>query len=211
MNNYFVIEGPDGSGKTTHLELLTKSLNGLNGYIVEHSREPGGPIISEEIRVILKNPEYKDSMLPLTRLLMFNAARAQTFAEHIIPVLQDPKRIIVADRCFLSTISYQGFAEGVSPDLVKQICDIAMMGVKPKQIFLLNVSFKEARRRMKLAQGERVNDVYDGRKASFHHKIRKGYAWGAHQYSDIVTIIDGEREKEAVAEEIFQKTLKYLD
>lgn len=210
MNRYFVIEGPDGSGKTTQLELLIKNLKErTTGYVVKQTREPGGPEIAEKVREILKNAKYKDVMQPITNLLLFNAARAQTVHEHIKPAIEYCSReVIVTDRSFLSTIAYQGFAQGLDHELVKLVCDVAMQGIQPKQIFLLKVSFKEARRRMAL-DGSRSDDMFDGRNASFHHKVRNGYDWAAKQYSDIVTEINGEGDTNQIAENIFDQVLSW--
>lgn len=210
MNRYFVIEGPDGSGKTTQLELLMKNLKErTTGYTVRQTREPGGPEIAERVREILKDVKYKDVMQPITNLLLFNAARAQTIHEQIKPAIEcNSHQVIVTDRSFLSTIAYQGFAQGLDRNLVKLVCDVAMQGVKPKQIFLLKVSFKEARKRMTLDRS-RDDDMFDGQNAAFHHKVRNGYDWAAKQYPDIVTEINGEGDAHEIAENLFDKVLSW--
>ena len=52
---FITLEGTDGSGKSTQLDLLTRSLM-LAGYPVTVTREPGGCPVSEMMRSILLDP-----------------------------------------------------------------------------------------------------------------------------------------------------------
>ena len=72
---FIVMEGPDGSGKTTQIEMLKEYLE-ENGYETLVTREPGGTVIGEDIRRIILNPEYK-KMSEVTEMLLYAASRAQ--------------------------------------------------------------------------------------------------------------------------------------
>jgi dTMP kinase len=208
---YFVIEGPDMAGKSTQIDSLSHHLS-LDGYVVYRTREPGGTSIGEKIRDILKDPELQSNMTPKTNLYLFNGARAQTFAEIIMPILQNLNGdIILSDRSFFSTIAYQGFGQGMDLDEVKLSCEYAMYGIMPTQVFFLEISYEEAMRR-KQSDGEREGkaDAFDDREEAFHKRVRRGYEWAAQQYDRVVTRINGEREPEIVAKDILAHVKHHL-
>ena len=103
---FITLEGPEGSGKTSHIPHLVEFLR-EKGYIVFPTREPGGTSIGEQIREVihdLKNAE----MHPRTETLLYQAARAQIVEEVIKPRLAIGE-IVLSDRYFDSTIAYQGY------------------------------------------------------------------------------------------------------
>ena len=89
---FITMEGPDGSGKTTQIELLKKYLES-KGYDIIITREPGGTAISEAIRKIILNPEYSE-MSHMTELLLYASARAQLVNQVIKPALEQGKAVI---------------------------------------------------------------------------------------------------------------------
>ena len=82
-------EGPEGSGKSTHVRLLGKYLR-KKGFKVLHLREPGGTKISEKIRSILLDPKNKNMDL-LCEMLLYQAARAQIVHEKVLSALKQKK------------------------------------------------------------------------------------------------------------------------
>src|SRR5437879_3076072 len=93
------------------------------------TREPGGSPLGVEIRRLLLNrPDLHIS--PLAEALLFQADRAQHFAEVILPALDEGK-VIVSDRCFDSSIAYQGAARGVGEQLVEDLSLLATQGHQP--------------------------------------------------------------------------------
>lgn len=101
---FIVMEGPDGSGKTTQINLLEQYLKEA-GYECLITREPGGTVIGEEVRELILNPEYKE-MSPVTEMLLYAASRAQLVHEVIGPALE-AGRIVISDRFVDSSIVYQ--------------------------------------------------------------------------------------------------------
>ncbi len=80
---FITLEGPEGSGKTSHIPYLVQYLR-EKGLIVFPTREPGGTSIGEQIREVihdLKNVE----MHPRTETLLYQAARAQIGEQVIQP------------------------------------------------------------------------------------------------------------------------------
>ena len=82
---FITMEGPDGAGKTTQIELLKDYLN-KKGYDVLITRDPGGNAVSEAIREVILNKDFTE-MGYMTELLLYAAARAQLVKENIKPAL----------------------------------------------------------------------------------------------------------------------------
>lgn len=82
---FITVEGPDGSGKTTQLQLLVQSLT-EQGYEVVVTREPGGTKVGNSIREVLLSPEH-DEMTPRVEMMLYAASRAQNIDQVIRPAL----------------------------------------------------------------------------------------------------------------------------
>ncbi|MDD5270286.1 MAG: dTMP kinase, partial [Candidatus Omnitrophica bacterium] len=107
---FITIEGPEGSGKSTHSHLLCAYLRS-KGFRIVHTREPGGTKISESIRDVLLSRKNK-GMADACELLLFMAARAQIVNEVIKPALKKGY-IVVCDRFHDATVAYQGYGAGM--------------------------------------------------------------------------------------------------
>src|SRR5260370_23456425 len=106
---FITFEAPEGSGKTTQVELLGQALANRQPVMV---REPGGNELGERIReIVLTGPIELDAE---AEMYLFMAARKQLIAEVIAPALA-AGQIVVADRYHDSTLPYQGGARGVPP------------------------------------------------------------------------------------------------
>ena len=115
---FITMEGPDGSGKTTQIELLKDYLEKA-GYDVLITREPGGTVISEAIREIILNKDYTE-MSPVTEMLLYASARAQLINEVIGPAL-DSGKAVISDRFVDSSLVYQGMARGLGVGNVYEV------------------------------------------------------------------------------------------
>ncbi|MDP6685322.1 MAG: dTMP kinase [Candidatus Omnitrophota bacterium] len=164
---FITFEGPEGSGKSTHSKLLCKYLR-RKKFKVLHTREPGGPLISEKIRKVLLDPENKE-MGVVCEMLLYMAARAEIMKKEILPALKKGK-IVVCDRFLDATLVYQGYAGGLKIDLIKDIGKLVTCGVKPNITFLLDI---DARRG--LARAGKNKDRIERKSIIFHRKVRKGY------------------------------------
>ena len=92
---FITLEGPEGSGKTSHIPYLVEFLR-EQGHTVFPTREPGGTSIGEQVREILSNLKNTE-MIPRTETLLFQAARAQ-FVEEVIKPRLDAGEIVISDR-----------------------------------------------------------------------------------------------------------------
>ena len=143
---FITFEGTEGSGKSTHIQLLADQLR-TTDRTVRVLREPGGTPIGEEIRHTLKHSQQNRSMTPETELLLMNASRAQLVREVIRPALAAGE-VVLCDRFHDSTIAYQGYGRRLDLQMVRTITDFAMGRTRPGLTFLLfvPVEVSEARR-----------------------------------------------------------------
>jgi dTMP kinase len=163
---FIVLEGAEGSGKSTQARLLGEKLQSHN---IPHilTREPGGTPVGEEIRAILLH----GADIPAeTELLLMNAARSVFVAEVVKPALAAGK-IVVADRFWLSSLAYQGYGRGLPLDRVRQICDFAAQGFNPDVTIVLDVPLEESEKR----RSERGADRIERAGAEFHQKVVGAY------------------------------------
>lgn len=167
---FITFEGIDGCGKSTQLRLLKGYFDSKNIDYVE-IREPGGTVIGEKIRGILLDKK-NDSMVPMTELMLFEAARAQIVEEIIKPSLASGK-FVICDRFFDSTLAYQGYANAMGYDLVSSMNEIATGGLKPDVTFLLDIDPKTAHQR-RIGRGEE-EDRIELMGLGYQEKVRAGY------------------------------------
>ena len=131
---FITMEGPDGSGKTTQIQLLEQVLKS-QGYKVWVTREPGGTLIGEQIRKIILDVDNEE-MDPMTEAILYAAARAQHVKQLIEPAL-DQGMIVLCDRFLDSSVAYQGVARGLGMDTIEGINQYATGGLVPDITFLL--------------------------------------------------------------------------
>ena len=166
---FIVMEGPDGSGKTTHINLLKEYLEEA-GYECLITREPGGTVIGEEVRQLILNPEHKE-MSPVTEMLLYAASRAQLVHEVIGPALEEGK-IVISDRFVDSSIVYQGIARKLGISTVSAVNAPGIGIYRPDGIFFIDLSEEEGLRRKK----EQKNlDRMEQEGIDFHHMVSEGY------------------------------------
>ena len=178
------MEGPDGSGKTTQIDLLKKYLE-HKGYDIVIAREPGGTVIGEAIREIILNPEYEE-MGHMTELLLYASARAQLVNQVIKPALREGKAVI-CDRFVESSAVYQGIGRGLGVDTVYEVNNYALGDVQPKLTIFMDLDAEEGIKRKK-EQAEL--DRMEKEDLSFHKRVVDGYRQLARLYPERIVPID---------------------
>ena len=156
---FIVIEGIDGSGKTTQINQLSKWLNGSdlipknNQLII--TREPGGTQLGKSIRSLLLDTSIEKSPDSITELLLYAADRAQHVNEIIRPSLNKGDWVI-SDRFCGSTLAYQGYGRKLNIKLIKNLENIATQGISPDITFLLDIPVEESIKRRKSRKDDRI-------------------------------------------------------
>lgn len=197
---FFSLEGIDGSGKSTQIDMLISALE-AEGYSVVKLREPGGAKISERIRELLLDPAFKGVMSDKAELLLYNAARAQVIKEIIQPAL-DAGKVVIADRFAWSTYAYQGFARGLGAGMVQSLTEITCGGCFPELTVVLDLTVEASRART--AKRGEAPDRLEQEKAEFFERVRQGYLAAARDYPDCVAAIDAERTPEEVFADLYK-------
>lgn len=203
---FFSLEGIDGSGKSTQIDMLISALE-AEGYSVVKLREPGGAKISERIRELLLDPAFKGVMSDKAELLLYNAARAQVIKEIIQPSL-DAGKIVIADRFAWSTYAYQGYARGLGADLVQSLTEITCGDCFPELTVVLDLTVEASRART-VKRGE-APDRLESEKAEFFERVREGYLAAARKFPECVAAIDAARSPEEVFNELYRLVLAKL-
>lgn len=178
------MEGPDGSGKTTQIELL-KSYLESKGYDIVITREPGGTVISEAIRAIILNTEYQE-MSHMTELLLYASARAQLVNQVIKPALEEGKAVI-CDRFVESSAVYQGIGRGLGVSTVYEVNNYALGEVKPKLTIFMDLDADEGIKRKK---NQTELDRMEMEDLSFHKRVVEGYRQLAQFYPERIVPVD---------------------
>ena len=166
---FITLEGPEGSGKTSHIPYLVEFLR-EQGHIVFPTREPGGTSIGEQVREILSNLKNTE-MIPRTETLLFQAARAQ-FVEEVIKPRLAAGEIVISDRYADSTIAYQGYGHQQDLAQIYALIEYATGGLEPDLTIYLDVDIEIGLKRKKNAAEWNRLDAYT---VEFHKRVRAGY------------------------------------
>lgn len=166
---FITLEGPEGSGKTSHIPYLVEYLR-ENGYTVFPTREPGGTSIGEQIREVIHNLKNVE-MHPRTETLLYQAARAQ-IVEQVIKTRLADGEVVISDRYYDSTIAYQGYGHQQDLEQVRALVKYATGGLVPDLTVLLDVDVEEGLRRKKKDNEWNRLDAYT---VEFHQRVRTGY------------------------------------
>lgn len=167
---FITLEGPEGSGKSSQLPILAEWLR-EQGYNVYTTREPGGTMISDQIRTILHALE-NTAMHPRTEILLYLASRSQHVEEVIRPLLEKDT-IVLCDRYSDSTLAYQGYGHGVDIPTLKNLLDFSTDGLYPDLTILLDLNVEVGLERRKQSGGEW--NRLDAYALAFHKRVREGY------------------------------------
>jgi len=197
---FITFEGQEGAGKSTQIKLLHDYFL-AQGVNVILTREPGGTVIAEKIRRMLKDTE-NTSISKKTEALLYIAARAQLADEVILPHLANGG-VVLSDRFSDSTIAYQGFGNGLDIDDLVSMSNFAGDSLVPNITFYLQIDVQEGLAR-KLTQG--APDRIEQRELSYHLKVQKGYEHLLRMYPDRIKAIDGAQPQDKIHEII----IKYI-
>lgn len=192
---FIVMEGPDGSGKTTQINLLEQYLKEA-GYECLITREPGGTVIGEEVRELILNPEYKE-MSSVTEMLLYAASRAQLVHEVIGPALE-AGRIVISDRFVDSSIVYQGIARNLGISTVAAVNAPGIGIYRPDGIFFIDLSEAEGIRRKK---NQKKLDRMEQESIDFHHLVSEGYRKVLAERPEVIKI-DGGKDIDVIQKKI---------
>ena len=205
---FIVIEGIDGSGKTTQISQLSKWLNETdlipktNQLVI--TREPGGTQLGQSIRSLLLDTSKEINPDSITELLLYAADRAQHINEIIRPSLNKGDWVI-SDRFCGSTFAYQGYGRKLDIKLIKVLETISTQGISPDITFLLDIPVDESIKRRRNRKDDRMEK--EGRE--FLSNVSLGFKKlsEAHKWKTISAL----NSKEEIISEIKSEIKKLLE
>lgn len=203
---FITIEGGEGSGKSTLIEMIYKWLidNKIDSI---KTREPGGIKISEEIRGIILDSN-NTNMDGKTEALLYAASRRQHLVEKVMPALGDGK-IVLCDRFIDSSLAYQGHARGIGIDSILELNKFAIDKCMPDLTILLDIDPEIGLKRINKDRDREVNRI-DLEKIEFHNKVREGYKLVYNNNKNRIKIIDANKDIELVFNEVIKILKEYI-
>lgn len=194
---FITFEGPEGSGKTSHIPPLVEYLR-AQGHVVFPTREPGGTLISEQVRDILHDLKNVE-MHPRTETLLYQAARAQIVEQVIKPRLANGE-IVISDRYYDSTIAYQGYGHQQDLEKVRALVKYATGGLDPDLTVLLDLNVETGLKRKK--QNESEWNRMDDHEVEFYNRVRAGYLEMVKQEPNRWVIVNSDQKWDSVQEDL---------
>lgn len=190
---FITFEGIDGCGKTTQLENVKKLLE-ENGIDCVTTREPGALKLGSQIREILLH--YDGVVADNCEMFLFLADRSQHVETFIKPMLAEGK-VVLCDRHTDSTIAYQGYGRGGDVEKLTELNKIATNGLVPDLTLLFDVSVETGH----LRAGKNLDRLELAGK-EFFERTRQGYLTLAEQNSERIKVINAEKSKESVYNDV---------
>lgn len=199
---FITFEGPEGSGKSTHIRRVAEFLR-EKGLAVVLTREPGGTPLGEAIRRLLQHDESGESPADRAEVLLFLASRAQHVERLIKPALARGAWVL-CDRFEDSTFAYQGYGRGLDLQSLKNANAFATAGLRPDLTILLDVRPETSRARLLSRQAATsvALDRIECEADAFHGRLRDGFLALAKQEPERFVTVSSEREILAVEADI---------
>ena len=195
-----VIEGMDGSGKTTQAKMLKRYLES-KGYPVVLLKEPTDGPKGQQIRMRLENGNVDQFEL----MRLYAEDRYENVTNNIIPALNEGK-IVIVDRYVPSSLVYQS----INGPTLEQILEANKFAPIPDMVIIIDIPEEEAIKRMRSENKKR--DAFERKEflkkvkekyLTLPKELRKFSGWDKTRF----IIVNGMRKQE----EVFQDIKKAVD
>ncbi len=196
------IEGIDGSGKSTLAHNISTRLR-EQGFDTTLTKEPGASELGKEVRKLIQT-----QIIPLTpkaEYLLFAADRAQHFAELIIPSLEQ-KKLIISDRMSDSSLTYQGYGNGLDLEMITTINNWTMSTIIPDITVFVRVPVELALER---AKKRGALSAYEKRE-NFLYRVAHGFEELYKNRNDVM-IVDGTQSPESLTTQVCNTITEWID
>lgn len=195
---FITVEGPEGSGKSTHARRLYEAFRELVPLVL--AREPGGTRVGEAIRAVLLDERLR-GMRAEAEMMLFAASRAQFVRELVLPSLE-AGTCVLSERFTDASIAYQGYGRGVPVETVRMVNEVATMGLTPDLTLLIDVAPEVGLARARRAKGKEGTpgrgDRLEQEGLEFHRSVREGFLQLAREEPSRFVIADGTRPADEV-------------
>lgn len=203
---YIVLEGIDGSGKTTQAQRLTEHFRKKRKEVLT-TREPRKEgLIGDIVQQILTG---KLKMPSVALQYLFSTDRVLHHEDVVIPALKEGK-VVISDRCFWSAVVY-GILDRMKGKydyedanfllIVHSILSMYHQFIVPNFTFYLKISLETAMTR--ISNKKDAKAIYEDREKL--KKVIGGYDWLAKKFEKEITVVNGEGSVEEVTKAIIRK------
>ncbi|HFG1930072.1 TPA: dTMP kinase [Vibrio cholerae] len=194
---FIVIEGLEGAGKSSAIQVVVETLqqNGIDR--ITRTREPGGTVLAEKLRALVKEEHPGEELQDITELLLVYAARVQLVENVIKPALAKGEWV-VGDRHDMSSQAYQGGGRQIAQSTMQSLKQTALGDFKPDLTLYLDIDPKLGLER---ARGRGELDRIEKMDISFFERARERYLELA-KSDDSVVMIDAAQSIEYVTADI---------
>lgn len=192
---FITLEGADGCGKTTQLNLLKEYLTS-RGYEIVVTREPGGKGLGEKLREILLN--YDGEVSDRCEAFLYLADRAQNIDTIIKPAINSGK-IVLCDRHTDSSVAYQGYGREQNIDNINMLNELAVNGVHSDLTIVFDIDTETS-----MARVGAEKDRLESAGIEFHKRVRNGYLEIAKKNPQRIKVVDASQTIEDVQRDVIK-------
>lgn len=181
------LEGVEGSGKSTQCLRLAAHLRAGGADVVETSEPDGTPLGVAAVRAVLERDGPPPT--PLAMAFLFMAARQQHVAHVVRPALARGA-VVLSDRYTDATLAYQGYAQGVDLQTLRELNALATGGIQPDLTLVLDLDPTVGIGRIR----GRPLDTFEKMDLGFHRRVRQGYLDIARAEKNRVIVLDADQD-----------------
>ena len=203
---FIVVEGLEGAGKSTAISAIEDVLREEGISDIVNTREPGGTLLAEKMRALVKEEHDGEVLQDMTELLLMYAARVQLVENVIKPALAKGQWV-VGDRHDMSSQAYQGGGRQIACDTMSSLKQVTLGDFKPDLTLYLDL---DPRLGLERARGRGELDRIEKNDISFFDRSRARYLEIANA-DDSVLIIDASQNIEQVARSIRSRLRDWLE
>lgn len=193
---FISLEGGEGAGKSTQHKRIVEWLSDRGSTVIE-TREPGGTVVSEQIRKVLLDTRNA-GLTATAELLMLFAARAQLVQEVILPAL-DEGNVIVCDRYVDASYAYQGGGRELGAETVAVLDKLVLNELQPDLTLLFDVPVELG---MKRVAGRGEADRFEVESIRFFERVRDAYLERASANPQRFRVIDASQDENQVWQQV---------
>ncbi len=201
--HFVTFEGPDGSGKSTHLGRVAAWLR-ERGFACRTTHEPGGTELGRRVRDVFLGADGDHPADGLVEALLVFAARRQHLVEVIEPELAAGRHVL-CDRFTDSTLAYQGYGRRAPLAALLELDRLATAGRRPERTLLFDLPAETARGRGQSASRRERHgglDRLDAEDLAFYQRVREGYLELARREPARFRVIDAAGSIEATERQV---------
>lgn len=205
MPRFITVEGIEGAGKTSCLDLLEQRIR-QRGHEVLVTREPGGTPLGEDLRRLLLGHRH-DGMADDTELLLMFAARAEHLHAKIEPALVAGSWVL-CDRFTDATYAYQGYGRGIDVQRIAALETWVQGERRPDLTLLLDLPVEVGLQR---AGRRSTPDRFERQALTFFDRVRQGYLSLAAAAPGRFRVIDAGQSLDEVSRQVTATIDAFLD